>query len=277
MNVAFQGEHGAYSEAALLNHFGEGTQTLPCPSFEQVFAAVAGGQADAGVIPIENSLAGSILDNYDLLLENALPITGELSLNVRHCLLGKPGTRLEDVRVAYSHPQALAQSMPFLKRHGIEARAAYDTAGSARELAGRDEPGAAAIASARAGAIYGLTVLAEGIQTRQDNTTRFFVIRRERPADLAAEKASLVFAAPNAPGALHRVLGAFERRGLNLTKIESRPTRDTPWEYHFYVDVEGARDQGLPQPALAELMTELADTLPFVRLLGTYPRAAAHR
>ena len=274
MKVAFQGEPGAYSEAALLNHFGEGTETVPCASFEQVFAAVAGGTVDAGVIPIENSLAGSILDNYDLLLEHELPITGELSLNVRHCLLGKPGTRLEDVSVAYSHPQALAQSMPFLKRHGIEARAAYDTAGSARELALRDEPGAAAIASARAAQIYGLTVLAEGIQTRHDNTTRFFVIRRERPAGLAAEKASLVFAAANAPGSLHRVLGAFERRGLNLTKLESRPTRDTPWEYHFYVDVEGPNKGPLTDGELEGLMAELQDSLPFVRLLGTYPRAA---
>jgi prephenate dehydratase len=274
MKVAFQGEHGAYSEAALLNHFGEETVTLPCPSFERVFDAVVSGEADAGVIPIENSLAGSILDNYDLLLEHELPITGELSLNVRHSLLGKPGMRLEDVKVAYSHPQALAQSMPFLKRHGIEARAAYDTAGSARELALRDEPGAAAVASARAGKIYGLDVLAEGIQTRQDNTTRFFVIRRDRPADLPAEKASLVFAAPNTPGSLYRVLGVFERHGLNLTKIESRPTRDTPWEYHFYVDVAAPTGQALPADAIPELMNELGATLPFVRVLGTYPRAS---
>lgn len=273
MKAAFQGEHGAYSEAALLNHFGEDTQTVPCASFEAVFAAVADGTVDAGVLPIENSLAGSILDNYDLLLEHQLPIVGELSLNVRHCLLGKPGMRLEDVKVAYSHPQALAQSMPFLKRHGIEARAAYDTAGSARELALRDEPGAAAIASARAGQIYGLTVLAEGIQTRSDNTTRFFVVQRERPAGLRAEKASLVFAAPNAPGSLYRVLGAFERHGLNLTKIESRPTRDTPWEYHFYVDFEGPGVQELNPASVDDMMAELSRSLPFVRLLGTYPRA----
>jgi prephenate dehydratase len=273
MKVAFQGEHGAFSEAALLNHFGEETETVPCPSFEQVFVAVESGAVDAGVLPIENSLGGSVLDNYDLLLEHPLPIVGELSLNVRHCLLGKPGTRLEDVQVAYSHPQALAQSMPFLKRHNIEARAAYDTAGAARELSKRDEPGAAAIASERAGKIYGLTVLAEGIQTRNDNTTRFFVVRRERPAGLPAEKASLVFAAPNAPGSLHRVLGAFERRGLNLTKIESRPTRGTPWEYHFYVDFEGRQGAAMSDGAIADLMAELTETLPFVRLLGTYPRA----
>lgn len=273
MKVAFQGEPGAYSEAATLVFFGDGIETVPCPSFEQVFAAVDGGTVDAGVIPIENSLAGSILDNYDLLLEHRLPITGEVGLNVRHCLLGKPGTRLEDVKVAYSHPQALAQSMPFLKAHGIEARAAYDTAGSARELSRRDEPGAAAIASARAGAIYGLTVLAEGIQTRQDNTTRFFVIRRERPADLPAEKATLVFAAPNTPGSLYRVLGSFERRGLDLTRIESRPTRDTPWEYHFYVDVAAAPGQALPAEVMADLVAELGQSLPFLRVLGTYPRA----
>jgi prephenate dehydratase len=272
--VAFQGEHGAYSEAALLNHFGEGTETLPCPSFDEMFAAVASGRAEAAVVPIENSLAGSVLDNYDLLLEHQLPIVGELRLNVRHALLGKPGTALGDVRVAYSHPQALAQSMPFLKTRGIQARAAYDTAGSARELALRDEPGAAAIASVRAAGIYGLSVLAEGIQTRDDNTTRFFVIRRDRPADTRREKASIVFAAPNAPGALYRVLGAFEHRGFNLTKIESRPTRDTPWEYHFYVDFEGGEGRPLGEEAVSALMTELSGALPFVRLLGVYPRAA---
>lgn len=265
--VAFQGEPGAYSEAALLLHFGPEARPLPSATFEDVFRAVAEGSAAAGVVPIENSLASSILENYDLLLEYDLPIIGEVMLNIRHCLMAKPGTRREDVRWCYSHPQALAQCAPFLKAHGIEARVAHDTAGSARMLSERNEPGAAAIASAHAAERYGLEVLERDIQTRQDNTTRFFVIARERPEALASEKASLVFATANRPGALHACLGAFA--GLNLTKLESRPTRDTPWEYHFYLDFEGDAFGPEGQAALAGLEGHAR----YHRLLGAYPRA----
>ncbi|MFP5503125.1 MAG: prephenate dehydratase [Candidatus Sericytochromatia bacterium] len=275
MRVAFQGEPGAYSEAAVLQHYGPAVEPVPCPSFDRVFEAVAHGEVDAGLVPIENSLAGSILENYDLLLAHELPIIGEERLSVRHCLLAKPGTRLEDVRVAYSHPQALAQSMPFLKAHGIEARPAYDTAGSARELASRDEPGAAAIASRRAAEIYGLEVLAEGIQTRQDNTTRFFAIALERPADLPREKASLVFSAPNVPGALYAGLGVLADHGLNMTKLESRPTKDTPWEYFFYVDLESP---DLSPELFSALNADLlARGVTFARVLGVYPKAPPSR
>jgi prephenate dehydratase len=254
----------------LQRRFGN-AERLPCASFEALFAAVAEGRAGAGIVPIENSLAGSVLENYDLLLEHDLTIIGELFLPVRHCLLAVAGTRLVDVKRAYSHPQALAQSLPFLRAHGIEPVAAYDTAGAARELSMRAEPGAAAIASARAGNIYGLELLAEGIQSRQDNTTRFFVVSRVRPSNLAAEKASLVFAALNAPGSLYACLGHFSARGLDLTKIESRPTKDTPWEYHFYVDVVG----DLSVERLDDLLTALRASAEDVRLLGAYPREAA--
>lgn len=273
MKVAFQGEPGAYSEAAVLAHFGPQAEPVPCPAFDRIFAAVEAGSVDYGLIPIENSLAGSILDNYDLLRSHDLPIIGEQMLSVRHCLLAATGTRLEDIKVASSHPQALAQSMPFLKRHGIEPRAAYDTAGAARDLALHPEPGAAAVASARAAAIYGLAIVAEGIQTRDDNTTRFFAIARERPADLPREKASLVFSTSNTPGALYTVLGAFASRSLNLTKLESRPTLDRPWEYHFFVDFEGPEQTPLTPELVSGLMAELTAQLAQVRLLGVYPRA----
>jgi prephenate dehydratase len=270
MAIAFQGELGAYSEAALQRRFGD-AERLPCASFEALFLAVVSERATAGVVPIENSLAGSVLENYDLLLAHHLTIIGEVLLPVRHCLLARPGTRLADVRRAYSHPQALAQSLPFLRSHGIEAVAAYDTAGAARELAGRNEVGAAAVASARAADIYGLEILAEGIQSRLDNTTRFFVVARRRPTGLPAQKASLVFAAPNAPGSLYACLGHFAARGLDLTKIESRPTRDTPWEYHFYVDVVG----DLSQERLDDLLMALKASAEDVRLLGAYPLESA--
>lgn len=268
-SVAFQGEPGAYSEAALLSHFGPEARPVPCASFEQVFKAVVSGTAQAGVLPIENSLASSILENYDLLLQHDLPIIGEVMLNIRHCLMAKPGTRLEDVRWCYSHPQALAQCAPFLKAHGIEARVAHDTAGSARLLSERDEPGAAAIASAHAATLYGLSVLAEGIQTRADNTTRFFVIAPERPDAMPSEKVSLVFATANRPGALHACLGAFADTGLNLTKLESRPTGATPWEYHFYLDFEGDAFSPGGTAALEALKAHVR----FVRILGAYPKA----
>lgn len=265
--IAFQGELGAYSDAAVQRRFGD-VARLPCTSFQALFDAVSDGRASAGMVPIENSLAGSVLDNYDLLLSHHVTIVGELMLPVRHCLLALPGTTLSEVKRAYSHPQALAQSAPFLREHGIEAVVAYDTAGAARELARRQDSGAAAVASARAAEIYGLTVLAEDIQSRADNTTRFFVIARERPAGLPATKASLVFAAPNVPGSLHACLGHFAQRGLDLTKIESRPTRHTPWEYHFYVDVVGDLSPGPLTELSAALSTAAAD----LRLLGAYPR-----
>lgn len=268
-SIAFQGEPGAYSEAAALAHFGPEARPRPCATFEAVFKAVREGSADAGVVPIENSLASSILENYDLLLEHDLPIIGEVRLGIRHCLLARPGTRLEDVRWCYSHPQALAQCAPFLKEHGIEARVAHDTAGSARMLSERDEPGAAAIASAHAARRYGLAVVVPDIQTRQDNTTRFFVIARERPEGLASQKASLVFATSNRPGALHACLGAFADSGLNLTKLESRPTRDTPWEYHFYLDFEG----DAYGPAGLQALADLQGHVRYQRLLGAYPKA----
>lgn len=270
--VAFQGEPGAYSEAAAIARFGATAAPLPCPTFDALFAAVAGGRAAFGMAPVENSLAGTVRENWDLLLAHDLPIVGELLLPVRHCLLAPRDTRLADVKRAYSHPQALAQSAPFLAAHGIEAVPAYDTAGAARELAGRDEPGAAAIASARAAAIYDLEVLAEGIQARDDNTTRFYVIAGEAPADLAAEKATLAFATAHQPGGLAAALATIASYGFNLLMIESRPTRETPWQYRFHVDLD-AGGPPLDRARLAALVEALGGEGAGARLLGAYPKA----
>lgn len=247
---------------------------MPCPTFDALFEAVAAGRADCGMVPVENSLAGTVRESWDLLVANDLPIIGEVLLPVRHCLLAPRGTRLEDVRVARSHPQALAQSAPFLGAHGITPLPAYDTAGAARELAGRHEPGAAAIASARAAAIYDLAILAEGIQARDDNTTRFYVIAREAPAGLPAEKATLAFGAAHRPGGLAAALAAFAAYGLNLLLIESRPTRETPWQYRFHVDLD-AGGAPLDRRALDALVADLGGAAAGARLLGVYPRAAS--
>jgi len=267
--VAYQGESGAYSQEAIYQHFGPHVSAMPCPTFEAIFTAVEEGQATTGLLPVENSQTGSITQAYDLLLERDLRVVGEVKLRVRHCLLALPGTTFADIRRVRSHPQALAQCERYLKHRGWEMVPAYDTAGAARELAATREPSTAVIASALAAQIYGLEVLEAGIEDSSENTTRFFLLGREEPPPAAYSKTSIVFANPHVPGALYNALGEFARRGINLTKIESRPRRNRPWHYVFYVDMEGHwRDPAVHQ-ALMGLLTRTA----FVKLLGSYPAA----
>src|SRR5439155_9768020 len=252
--------------AARLLH--AGADLLPCRSFEEVFSAVDAGPASYGVLPIENSIGGSIHRNYDLLVEHQLPIVSEVELPVAHQLLALPGTTLADLRRIYSHPQALAQCERFLRRlTGIEIVATYDTAGSAKLVATDRLTDAAAIASARAGEVFGLVALADGIQDFDDNITRFIVVGR-RPIDaMPADKTTVVFTVPNAPGALFKALSVFALRDLDLNKLESRPIPGRPWEYLFYVDLASARDELRCARALAHL----AEFAPMLRVLGSYP------
>lgn len=268
--AAYQGEPGAYAEAALVAHFGDRALPVSRTTFHEVFEAVAAGDADTGVVPIENSLNGSVFENYDLLLEHNLHIVGEVTVPVHHALLAPPGTSLDDVTHVYSHPQALAQCMRYLRDHSLEPRNAYNTAGAAQDVATNRDPGAAAIASARAAKLYGLDVLATDIQSRSDNTTRFFVIARERADDAQPTKVSVVYTTHNAPGALFASLESFAAMQLNLTKIESRPTRDTQWEYYFYVDFERADGSPFDDDSLRHLLARLESKLAFLRLLGAY-------
>jgi prephenate dehydratase len=267
--VAFQGEHGAFSEEAIRQHFGEGVATLPCRSFEDIFAAVDEGRAVYGAVPVENSVAGSINKAYDLLLEHDLKVWGEIFLRVRHNLLAPPGTRLEDIQEVRSHPQALAQCERFLNRHGWRAKPWYDTAGSAKDLAEHPEPGVAVIASRLAAQIYNLDILAPGIEDLAFNYTRFFIIGRGEPPYAEKAKTSLVFATAHSPGALVACLNEFASRGINLTKLESRPRRNRPWHYVFYLDFEGHWQDTPQREALLALLARAA----FVKLLGSYPAA----
>jgi prephenate dehydratase/chorismate mutase/prephenate dehydratase len=266
--VAFQGERGAYSEAAsrvLAPH----AEPLPCRLLGDVFDTVTAGRADLGVVPIENSHAGSINETYDLLLAHALRITGEHDQRIRHSLLALPGQPLVHLRRVFSHPQALAQCDAFLRAHRLEGVPAYDTAGSAKLIAEQHLTDAGAIAGAHAAAIYGLAVLAEGIETNPANYTKFLAIGREPAPHHRPAKTSVVFTTANVPGALHRVLGALASRSINMTKLESRPGRTVPWEYVFYVDVEGHADDG----DVAAALEEVRALCTFLRVLGSYPRA----
>jgi arogenate/prephenate dehydratase len=270
MKIAFQGEPGAYSEAAALRFAADAT-TVPCASFDAVFAAVAAGQVTFGILPMENSIGGSIHRNYDLLVEHELPIVGEVELSVDHCLLARRGVRLADVRVVYSHPQALAQCEQYLAGlAGVEILAVYDTAGGAKMVADGARGDAAAVASRRAAEVFGLDILAEGLQDYVANITRFVVVGRTPAGAADATKTSIVFSLKSTPGALFKALSGFALRDLNLSKLESRPIRGRPWEYLFYADVDAPRSDlacGLAISQLGEFST-------WVRVLGSY-RAAA--
>ncbi len=268
MRVAFQGEPGAYSEEAVFRLFGE-IETIQRATFAEVFEAVESDRADRGVVPVENSQAGSINETYDLLLAHELVIAGEFDLRVSHCLMALPGQALGQIRRVYSHPQALAQCDVYLKQLGVEVIPAYNTAGSAKSIRAERLTECAAVASRRAAQLYQLEILAEGIETNPNNYTRFLVIARTPAPPTDRGKTSIVFVVDNRPGTLYAALGALATRGINLNKIESRPGRQRPWDYIFYVDVDGHADD----PALRDALEELRRHTTFLRVLGSYPRS----
>lgn len=266
MRIAYQGEPGAYSEAAALRYAAHAA-TLPCRTFEAVFAAVRDGAASHGILPMENSIGGTIHRNFDLLLEHDLPIVGEVELEVDHCLLALPGVSLADVKTVYSHPQAIAQCERFLNSLGVEMAAVYDTAGGAKLIVERQQRDGAALASRRAADVFGLAILKEGVQDFEANITRFCLVSRAAaPAD-QAEKTTVVFALPSQPGSLFKALSVFAMRDINLTKLESRPIAGRPWEYMFYVDLTTARQS----PECTRALMHLGEMARWVRTLGSYP------
>jgi len=274
MKVSFQGEPGAYSEQAVFNYFGQ-VDTVPCESFDVMFDSVVSGICDAALAPIENSLAGSIHQNYDLLLRHNLHIAGEYFLRVQHCLITMPGVKMEDVKIAISHPQALGQCAAYLRSHGIKAEQVYDTAGSVKILKESGALDVAAIASKRAAGLYGMQVLEEGIEDNAENYTRFLAIQREATVptgDRHSEgmaKTSIVFTLKNVPGSLFKAMSVFALRDIDLTKIESRPLQGKPWEYLFYIDFIGSIHADPVQRAL----DHLGEYAVMLRILGSYPRS----
>jgi len=275
--VAFQGERGAFSEEAARKLLGASIEVVPCQRFEDVFLTLAGKKVHAAVIPIENTLHGSVHENYDHLLHFDLPIVGETNVRIVHNLIAPPGVTFAKVRRVFSHPVALNQCLDFFSGHPqLEKVPFYDTAGSVKMVMEEGLKDAAAIASKVAAELYGGRILRRSIEDDRQNFTRFFALRRPEDVRRAPVKASrgsqwkttLVFSTRNVPGALFRSLSAFALRDLNLMRIESRPLRGKPWEYLFYLDFVGHVNEPACRNALGHLR-ELADML---RVLGCYPR-----
>lgn len=270
--IAFQGRRGAYSESAAYHLFGNDIEVVPMDTFEQIFQGIETGAVDGGAIPIENSTAGSIYDNYDLLYKWRHPIVGEVKLQISHSLCALPGTKLADIKEVLSHPQGLAQCSRFFGRNPqIKSTAFYDTAGSAEEIAKRGDKTVGAIASAYAGKFYGLDILAEGIENLPGvNFTRFYAIQKTANPlpETGTIKTTLLFMLSDSgkSGALHAALGCFAKRDLNLTRIESRPHPDRPWEYIFHLSFEGSPKN----PAVIEALEELQTYCDFVYRLGSF-------
>jgi prephenate dehydratase len=280
LTVAFQGEPGAFSEEAVHAFFGDRPETHAVPSWRSVFEAVRDGEATAGVVAIESSLAGSIRETYDLLSEfydDGIRIVGETSVPVRLALVALTDQSINEIERVYSHAQALAQADEFLRARDWQVMTTYNTAGAARMIAENGERGAAAIASPRVAELYGLGILADNIQTGDENRTRFAILARDGTSlDLPSateldgpRQTTLVFAVRNVPGSLHRCLGTFAARGVNLSRLESRPTRSARWEYLFWVDV----DADASHPDCAAAIEALRGETQMVRILGSYPRA----
>jgi len=268
--VAIQGERGAFSEEAAIRLLGEEIEVVPRPTFEAMFSAIGEGAADCALAPIENSLAGSVHRSFDLLVESGLSIIGEVIIPIAHNLIGVPGATLEQLRVVESHPVALAQCERFFIAHPrLKRIATEDTAGSAREVVGAGDPSRAAIASRRAAELYGGAILREHLEDSSQNYTRFLLLGASAETPPTANKLSVVFQTAHLPGALHRALEPFARRGINLLKIESRPVHGRPWEYRFYLDLEISASE----PGAAAALEELRRHTVNLRILGSYPSA----
>lgn len=270
LSVAFQGERGAFSEAAAVAYFGNGVQPIPHTDFDSVFNAVSNGQADRGILPIENSLAGSIHRNYDLLLRHNLSIVGETQIPIAHQLIALPGVKLAGIKKVYSHPQALAQCEHSLTRLLPQAErvSTYDTAGGVKMIKEQNISDGAGLASQRAASIYNMNILKADMQDDAENYTRFVIVAREPIEPQGEAKTSIVFSMDNMPGSLFKSLAVFALRDIDLTKIESRPLQGKRWQYFFYIDFIGSVHEARCKNAL----NHLQEITSFFKVLGSYPR-----
>jgi chorismate mutase/prephenate dehydratase len=268
-NVSFQGERGAYSESAIYSFFGSSVKVVPLRNISDVFEAVEKRKTEYGVIPIENSIEGSVNQSYDMFLRYDLKVCGEIVLRIHHCLITNPTTDLSSIEMIYSHPQALAQCRNYLEKLGCEFMSTYDTAGSVKMMKEKRLFNAAAIAGERAAEIYEMKIIVKGIEDNPNNYTRFFVLSEHDSLPTKNDKTSIIFSTKHVPGALYHVLEEFAVRNINLRKIESRPTKQKPWEYNFYLDFEGHRSEKRCKDALNSLDRKSS----FLKVLGSYPKA----
>lgn len=266
MTVAYLGPRGSFSEQAAFEHFGHSVQPLPCPSFDEVFRAVEAGQADVGMVPVENSTEGAVNRNLDLLLSTPLKILGEHSLDIRHCLMTQSGT-MEGVTAVAAHPQALAQCQGWLSRNypGLERVAESSNSEAARVAA--ENPAIAAIAGETAAPAWKLQIVEAGIQDDPNNRTRFLAVGDFQPLASGKDKTSVILAVPNRAGAVYDMLAPMAANGVSMSRFESRPARTGQWEYYFYVDMLGHRDD----PQLARALADLQSQVAFLKVLGSYP------
>jgi len=267
--VAFQGEAGAYSQEAALQFFGPAIITKPYENLEKVFSAVEQGDAPFGIVPVENSLEGTISQSYDLLRDSNLKVCGETELRVAHCLIANLKASFDSIKRVYSHPQALGQCKNFIKHLGCELIPTYDTAGAVRMIKEQGIIDGGAIASARAAEIYQMKIIASEIEDYPHNFTRFFILAKEDSPPSGNDKTSIVFSVKHKPKALYDFIKKFAARDINLTKIESRPTRRKAWEYNFYLDFDGHREDEAPR----EVLAKLEQSSLFLKILGSYPKA----
>ena len=267
IRVSFQGERGAYSEAAALSFFKENIETIPLPTFSNVLENTQNDKSDYSILPVENSIEGSVGESNDLLFTTSLNVIGEIYHKIQHCLIGY--SSLEKIDTVYSHPQALGQCRKFIEDHMFKTVPTYDTAGSVKIIQEQNKPNIACIASKQASEIFKVPVVAEGIADNPNNFTRFLILSKKKAEASNKDKTSIIFSIKHEPGALQDIIKNFSDYGINLTKIESRPKKDTTWEYNFYVDFEGNGTD----TKIREMLDKIKQKTLSLKILGSYPCA----
>jgi len=267
LQVSFQGERGAYSEAAALSFFKEKIETVPLPTFFDVLDYTEKNKTDSSVLPIENSLEGSVGESYDLLYSTNLNAVGEIYHRIRHCLIGTGS--VEEIDTVYSHPQALGQCRKFIQKNKLKSIPTYDTAGSVKIIKEFNKKNVACIASKLASEIFQMPVIQEGIEDESNNYTRFLVLSKQSTEESKKDKTSIIFSIKHELGALYHIIKKINDYKVNLTKIESRPKKNTPWEYNFYVDIEGHKNNS----KISELLNKIKEDTIFLKILGSYASA----
>ena len=267
IHVSFQGERGAYSEAAAKSFFNEQIETIPLTTFADVLESTADDKSQYAILPVENSIEGSVGESYDLLYSTSLNATGEIYHRIEHCLIGTG--KIDQIDTVYSHPQALGQCRKFIEEHNMKTIPAYDTAGSVKMVKEISKENCACIASKDAAARYEMPIILENIANNLNNYTRFLILSKESNSETGNDKTSIIFSIKHEPGSLFRIIENFHKNNVNLTKIESRPTKTNTWEYNFYVDFEGHQKN----PIISEMLEKIKQETLFLKVLGSYPSA----